>query len=397
MYLALGFMSLVMFVSPVPGWYMWVYPLIVFCFIKYIDFPRFAIIGLNGFYLLYFLFSTKFSEFGLFSLFSINSFVTTTETQFNSLLFTPLLAIMIYIMFLILRLGNEHNNLFNYRTNPLMIGVGGDSGAGKNYMHNLISKLFSHGTLCVEGDDDHKWERGHQQWQAYTHLNPKANNLYVQFDNTIDLKKGRSVYKSNYDHSTGNFSNPNAVSPNDTIFFLGLHAFYLPQMRGLFDLKIFLDPEEKLRQEWKINRDKKERNYDKKTVTENIAKRNPDSQNYIRPQLKFADIVIRNKTKKGEFYTTFVIKNEWDLSQLINHIEGKIDNNFEFSHTFDYQNDTQIIKFSGKIKKTFFDHYLNDLVISNDLFDINFPKGENAQNLMTQVIVLTMLSHIAKK
>ena len=300
-------------------------------------------------------------------------------------------------MFLILRLGNEHNNLFNYRTNPLMIGVGGDSGAGKNYMHNLISKLFSHGTLCVEGDDDHKWERGHQQWQAYTHLNPKANNLYVQFDNTIDLKKGRSVYKSNYDHSTGNFSNPNAVSPNDTIFFLGLHAFYLPQMRGLFDLKIFLDPEEKLRQEWKINRDKKERNYDKKTVTENIAKRNPDSQNYIRPQLKFADIVIRNKTKKGAFYTTFVIKNEWDLSQLINHIEGKIDNNFEFSHTFDYQNDTQIIKFSGKIKKTFFDHYLNDLVISNDLFDINFPKGENAQNLMTQVIVLTMLSHIAKK
>ena len=397
MYLALGFMSLVMFVSPVPGWYMWVYPLIVFCFIKYIDFPRFAIIGLNGFYLLYFLFSTKFSEFGLFSLFSINSFVTTTETQFNSLLFTPLLAIMIYIMFLILRLGNEHNNLFNYRTNPIMVGVGGDSGSGKNYMYNLISELFSNDTLCVEGDDDHKWERGHQQWQAYTHLNPKANNLYVQFDNTIDLKKGRSVYKSNYDHGTGNFSNPNAVSPNDTIFFLGLHAFYLPQMRGLFDLKIFLDPEEKLRQEWKIDRDKKERNYDKKTITENIAKRNPDSQNYIRPQLKFADIVIRNKTKNGKFYTTFVIKNEWDLSQLINHIEGKVDNNFAFSHTFDYQNDTQIIKFSGKIKKTFFDHYLNDLVISNDLFDINFPKGENAQNLMTQVIVLTMLSHIAKK
>ena len=71
MYLALGFMSLVMFVSPVPGWYMWVYPLIVFCFIKYVDFPRFAILGLNGFYLLYFLFSTKFSEFGLFQKYGI--------------------------------------------------------------------------------------------------------------------------------------------------------------------------------------------------------------------------------------------------------------------------------------------------------------------------------------
>ena len=27
---------------------------------------------------------------------------------------------------------------------------------------------------------------------------------------------------------------------------------------------------------------------------ENIAERNPDSQNFIRPQLKFADLIIRN-------------------------------------------------------------------------------------------------------
>ena len=293
MYLALGFMSLVMFVSPVPGWYMWVYPLIVFCFIRYTDFPRFAIIGLNSFYLLYFLFSTKFSQFESFKIFDANVFIDTTEIQFNSLLFTPLLGVMLYIMFLIFRLGNQHNNLSNYRLSPIMIGIGGDSGSGKNYIQNVISKLFNHDTLCVEGDDEHKWERGHQKWQAYTHLNPKANNLYLQFDNTADLKHGRSVYKSNYNHETGNFSEPTSSSAEETVFFLGLHAFYLPQMRGLFDLKIFLDPEEKLRQQWKIQRDHKKRGYNKEKVKENIAQRNPDSQSHIRPQLKFADLVVR--------------------------------------------------------------------------------------------------------
>jgi len=397
MYLALGFMSLVMFVSPVPGWYMWVYPLIVFCFIRYTDFPRFAIIGLNSFYLLYFLFSTKFSQFESFKIFDANVFIDTTEIQFNSLLFTPLLGVMLYIMFLIFRLGNQHNNLSNYRLSPIMIGIGGDSGSGKNYIQNVISKLFNHDTLCVEGDDEHKWERGHQKWQAYTHLNPKANNLYLQFDNTADLKHGRSVYKSNYNHETGNFSEPTSSSAEETVFFLGLHAFYLPQMRGLFDLKIFLDPEEKLRQQWKIQRDHKKRGYNKEKVKENIAQRNPDSQSHIRPQLKFADLVVRKKLEADSIKIELIVKNKWDLSYLVDYIENNLEDSMNFNHHFDYKNDSQIIEFSGKFPNQFFATYIDHISDSVEFLDKNFKEQKSSNDLLIQIVVLTMLSSIVKK
>tara|TARA_B100000953_G_scaffold247709_1_gene209938 strand:+ start:696 stop:2723 length:2028 start_codon:yes stop_codon:yes gene_type:complete len=400
MYLSLGFMALVMFVSPSPGWYMWVYPLIVYCFIKYSDFPRFPIIALNGFYLLYFLFSTKFSLFNSFEIFNnieLLNFIQTNETQFNSLLYTPLLGSMIYIMFLIFNLGNEHNSLRNYRSTPLMIGVGGDSGSGKDYNYKIISSVFSTDSICVQGDDEHKWERGSQKWKTFTHLNPKANNLYLQFDYTKDLKDGRSIYKSSYNHSSGQFSNPVAISANNTIFFLGLHALYLPQMRGLFDLKIFLDPEEKLRQQWKIERDHKKRGYSKEKVKENIAERNPDSQNYIRPQLKFADLIIRKRIENNDTKLELVVQNKWDLSYLVDYIENHLKKDINFNHYFDYKNDTQMIEFSGKFSSNFFKTYIEHMQDSIEFVKKDLGKGISSDDLLIQIVALTMLSSIVKK
>ena len=395
MYLALGFMSLVMFVSPSPGWYMWIYPFIVYCFISYPDFPRFAIISVNGFYLLYFLLSTKYSLINTFEIFNkikILNFVQANEVELNSLLFTPLLGSMIYIMFLISKLGNEHNHLGNYRNQPLMLGIGGDSGSGKDYTYKIVSSIFLSETLCVQGDDDHKWERGHQKWKVFTHLNPKANNLYLQFNNTKHLKNGRSIYKSHYDHSDGKFSNPSAMSSSDIICFLGLHVLYLPQMRGLFDLKIFLDPEERLRQKWKIERDHKKRGYSKEKVKDSIAERNHDSQNYIRPQLKFSDLIVRKNMEKENIALQLVIKNKWDLSYLVDYIESDKNQDYKFNHYFDYNNDTQIIEFNGEFSKDFFNKYIGYMKNSLDFINKDFGKDMRSNDLLIQVTILTMLS-----
>ena len=98
MYLALGFMSLVMFVAPSPGWYMWVYPFIVYCFIRYPDFPRFAIISVNGFYLLYFLLSTKYSLFNTFEIFNGIETIIKTKHIWGIIISTSLIWGCYYLM-----------------------------------------------------------------------------------------------------------------------------------------------------------------------------------------------------------------------------------------------------------------------------------------------------------
>jgi uridine kinase len=60
------------------------------------------------------------------------------------------------------------------------IGVGGDSASGKSTMLGLIKLLLNEKLIDLEGDGDHKWERGDDNWNVFSHLNPKGNFLYKQ-------------------------------------------------------------------------------------------------------------------------------------------------------------------------------------------------------------------------
>jgi len=64
-------------------------------------------------------------------------------------------------------------------------------------------------------------------------------------------------------------------------------------MRPFYDVKVFLDPPEDLRRLWKIKRDTAKRGYTAEQVLAEMEKRESDSQNFIRPQREFADIVVR--------------------------------------------------------------------------------------------------------
>ncbi len=71
-----------------------------------------------------------------------------------------------------------------------MIGIAGDSGAGKTRLLEKIEHLFGTGKdiLFLEGDGDHRWERGDENWEQYTALDPQANYLYRQAENIKNLR-----------------------------------------------------------------------------------------------------------------------------------------------------------------------------------------------------------------
>jgi len=109
----------------------------------------------------------------------------------------------------------------------------------------------------------------------------------------LSLKRGRSAQRVDYDHSTGQFTNPRLVEPNDFIIMSGLHTFYLPKMRKLIDLKIFMDTDVALNAKWKLGRDQNERGYTEEQIIKQMESRRPDSDRFIAPQKGFADMVVR--------------------------------------------------------------------------------------------------------
>jgi phosphoribulokinase len=60
----------------------------------------------------------------------------------------------------------------------------------------------------------------------------------------------------------------------------------------VFDVRVFLAPPEELRRRWKVDRDCSRRGYTTDEVLEELDRRESDSATFIRPQERFADIVV---------------------------------------------------------------------------------------------------------
>lgn len=179
------------------------------------------------------------------------------------------------------------------RLKPVIIGIAGDSGAGKSRLSEALSQVFDvRKSSFVEGDDYHKWERGNQNFKRFTHLSPQANFLSRLSHHTQDLSSGRSVLQPHYDHSTGLFTPPRTYRPSQTIIIQGLHTLYSKLMRESMDLKVFINPHPTVRMAWKINRDKFERSYSIEKILSALEARRPDGKNFIEPQMLFADWII---------------------------------------------------------------------------------------------------------
>lgn len=60
----------------------------------------------------------------------------------------------------------EQQFFYRRRSRPFTIGIAGDSGAGKSRLLVMLGELLSEDhILNIEGDGDHRWERGDANWK----------------------------------------------------------------------------------------------------------------------------------------------------------------------------------------------------------------------------------------
>ena len=294
--MGLLFTVFIYLVPPMPGWYVWVLPFAIISLInldsKNLKTAMLVNLALSATYLLYFVCFHQ-SQFHDILFLGHPLDLTIANEQFRNLAFTGLEGCLLANIYFLYRFGVRSNSVYKQKDGAFVIGIGGDSGAGKTtLLIDIKALLTEQAVLEVEGDGDHKWERGDKNWHSYTHLNPKANYLHRQSDNLIALKQGNTIQRVEYDHASGKFTAPQTLSATDYIVMSGLHPFYLPKMRRAIDLKIFLETDERLRRHWKVRRDMAKRGYSAERVLTQIEIRMTDAEKYIWPQKQYADLVI---------------------------------------------------------------------------------------------------------
>ena len=243
--------------------------------------------------------------------------------QAASLLHTGMVAIGLVLAIRIWREAISRNDFFRLSRKPFVVGVAGDSGAGKDTFAEAITGLFGeHSVVKLSGDDYHLWDRQKPMWQVMTHLNPMANNLEAFCNDLVSLTDGKSVLSRHYDHQTGRMSKPFRIESNDFIIASGLHALYLPALRECCNLKIYLDVDEELRRHFKVTRDVQQRGHTVERVLGSFDKRQPDSERFIRPQSNHADLILSLQPIHPRMLEDFDEKHPLRLKLVVNTKNG---------------------------------------------------------------------------
>lgn len=372
-YIVFAFSLITLFLTPQPGWFYWIIPLLAYISAKY----------QRTLLPLYFLNST------LLVVYFVNR-----DMIYSHLLYTVFFFLQIVILWnLFINILHRYVGT-NFLYRPYFIGIAGDSGTGKTTLAvGLLNFFGEENSLLFCGDDLHKWERGNHEWNNFTHLNPQAQNLHQNIKDFILLKQGRQINRNHYNHDTGNFEVIEQIQPKNIIIHEGLHSLYLPQERRYYNLKIFIDPDPQLYHQWKISRDIQKRGYSEKKVISSIQNREKDKQKFISVQKDFADIIISYYLQKKQLILKLTGSVDIEIEPLIK-IFSEINGTNIHVDIHEFKQNIEI-RFNQEIPTSEFDSILRVLIpeIEEFSYPFNFTGNTYENFILLYIIFYIMQEH----
>ncbi len=176
---------------------------------------------------------------------------------------------------------------------PIILGVVGDSAAGKTTMtRGLVRILGEEQVTAVSTDDYHRYDRKQRAEHGITPLHPECNYVDIMSQHLQHLRAGEPILKPVYVHSDGTFGPPVYVVPKPFTIVEGLLGYHSEDLLDAYDVRVYLAPPEDLRRRWKVKRDTSRRGYTTDQVLGELDRREPDSAQFIRPQERHADVVV---------------------------------------------------------------------------------------------------------
>ncbi len=344
-FMGFTFCVILVFIPPMYGWYFWIMPAFAFFFAREKNSTTILFFLVQFLYFVYFLFekdSGFLDFFGVlpnaaalnFDVYAALESMNYDAALLNDLAFTALQTSLLLMCLQIYLRGIKRFREHKITGTPLLVGIGGNSGVGKSSLTSCINEIFNPKNVTIlRGDDRHKWQRGDQQWDEFTHLDPKANNLHREVETLRSLRALNIVRRQIYDHDTGTFSDEKLVFPKRIILLEGLHPFYISHQRELFDFKISVVPDPYLALHWKICRDLEKRKYTIDEIHQQVQKRHSDSQNFIDTQTIFADLILKpisvekienvgDSSENIDVYYEITLKNSFGIEPAIALLES---------------------------------------------------------------------------
>lgn len=184
----------------------------------------------------------------------------------------------------------------------LVIGIAGGTGSGKTTVVNkIISELPTHDVSLISQDSYYK-DLSHLSYKERTRVNfdhPNSLDFDLLKEHIIQLKAGNSVEQPVYSFVEHNRTNQTITThPCKVLFVEGILILTHPDVRELFDIKVFVHADSDERLIRRIRRDTAERG---RSLTEVLDRYQntlkPMHQQFIEPTKEYADVIIPNNRR----------------------------------------------------------------------------------------------------
>lgn len=180
---------------------------------------------------------------------------------------------------------------------PVIIGVAGGTGSGKTTVSRAIRNAVGDDRIAYIMHDSYYREVRHLPQEARARLNfdhPNSLDTALLVEHLRLLLDNISVEVPIYDFTThGRTGEPVTVYPHPIILVEGILIFAEPELRPLFDVKIFVDTEDDIRFIRRLTRDIAERGRELESVVDQwLATVKPMHDEFVEPSKKWADIII---------------------------------------------------------------------------------------------------------
>jgi uridine kinase len=184
-----------------------------------------------------------------------------------------------------------------YNNKPLVVGIAGGTGSGKSTVARAILESIPEKNVAIIEQDCYYKDQSHLPTQERVNVNydhPLAFDTDLLIEHVERLIKGQAIEKPQYDFTVHNRKKQSLrVEPRDIILLEGILILDSPILRGLMDIKIFVDTDADVRIIRRIVRDMRDRGRSLESVISqylNVVK--PAHNEYCEPTKRYADIII---------------------------------------------------------------------------------------------------------
>ncbi|HIE57330.1 MAG TPA: uridine kinase [Anaerolineales bacterium] len=182
-------------------------------------------------------------------------------------------------------------------TTPIVIGIAGGSGSGKTTVAKEIMTRVGAERIAFLSHDAYYRDFGNLSFSERVKINfdhPNSLETDLLIEHIRQLKAGNPVEQPIYNFKAhSRTSKTIRVEPQPVILVDGILIFAEPELRKLFDVKIFVDTDADIRFIRRLQRDISERG---RTVASVIAQyRNtvrPMHLEFVEPSKRYADVII---------------------------------------------------------------------------------------------------------